>query len=433
MEEKVVDIERRGEKVAPKEWAESEFLKAVTTYNEVRAAWNELSWRAKVATIGGVSLALGSIGAWKFREGRIELPAVSPVEGKETTLEVSRTQAEAPKTSIVPSEEALETKESVSQEKKAVIIKNETGSAEMLIDQEILNLMENEIRNSGLSLLIRMVVIRNMTDEVFKFPSEYGELISTKGLKKPLAVIVGLGSPEGPTIFLSDEPSMTKGLVLHELGHVADPYKNRNIEFAIPEFEKDYFKNHYLKYFESISRGELEPYLSADEKQIVVGRTIGLGGDLWEMFLNKLPNPAENINGATHWYIPDEKLRELADKLPSWSIQKMAVEWRIKELERLKKEGSRPDFNGFESQTWGTFLIREYYKDPERFKNVWPDLYPMVKKTAEETFISCRTEMWAELWRVRVLDREEAVKTYPEGVAAQERVIEYLRENQVDI
>ncbi|TSC54461.1 MAG: hypothetical protein LiPW31_109 [Microgenomates group bacterium LiPW_31] len=98
MGEKVAREKVEGQ-ITPKEWLEWQFLRGVTAYNEVRAAWNKLSLKAKVTTVGGVIVVLGSIGAWRFKEGQIEPPTVSPAEGK-TTSEVTQAQAEAPKIAI---------------------------------------------------------------------------------------------------------------------------------------------------------------------------------------------------------------------------------------------------------------------------------------------------------------------------------------------
>ncbi len=86
--------------ITPKEWTESQFLRAV-------AAWNKLSWKAKGATVGGL-LFLGGIAGWRFHEG-IGSPTIPFAEGTETTLDISQAQI-PPKPEIVFSKEVEESR-----------------------------------------------------------------------------------------------------------------------------------------------------------------------------------------------------------------------------------------------------------------------------------------------------------------------------------
>jgi len=109
MEKKMADIERKGTQAAPREWLESRVLRVAKAYSEAIDYWKNLprETKLKFVTRSLVPTTLGiasAVAVWKFREGRIELPAVSPAEGKETTLDVSQIQIPPQPKIVVPPE-----------------------------------------------------------------------------------------------------------------------------------------------------------------------------------------------------------------------------------------------------------------------------------------------------------------------------------------
>lgn len=127
--------------IAPREWTESQFLKAV-------AAWDKLSWKAKGAAVGGL-LFLGGIAGWEFHEGRVELPITQPVEGKETSLEISAAQ-------ILPAPEILAVNKC-----RIEVVRDEVEKYDVNVD-EVTNFLSSQGIGSETSIELHLL------DESFK-------------------------------------------------------------------------------------------------------------------------------------------------------------------------------------------------------------------------------------------------------------------------
>lgn len=325
------------------------------------------------------------------------------------------------------------------QERKAEasssLIRNEASNGPLHIDLEVLNLMDRNIRESGLSSVIGGIIVRDMNDPIFT-PSEiYGPLISGKGLNKFSAGVVMEKNKDGIyelNIYIANTVTSSQ-TVLHEIGHLPDwivylkKYPNnlpegiKKLDLGSKEIE-DVYHNRFIEYLQQIPSGELKPFSAPYEKQIVMGKSIELGSRFWPNFLT-------NINGLDNAYkfaIPRSKLTEVASKTKP-GLSKMALDWYIQNLEQEEAKGKkRITEDSFSEETWGRFLFLSYYQNKEMLRKQFPDQFNDIERDILNTESRCRMEEWADIWALRVLNRENAVKIDKQTVEAQEKIISLL-------